>query len=107
MYNKRVLMSIEYRAQFSNYSKVLKNAKAYGILPEHIQVSNRIDKKFRVYNTDEGHWVNFGALGYEDFTKHNDRIRQFNYLSRATKIKGAWKQKKYSPNNLAINILWR
>ena len=45
-------------------------------------------------------------MGYEDFTKHKNEERRQDYLSRATKIKGNWKNNKYSPNNLAINILW-
>jgi len=45
-------------------------------------------------------------MGYEDFTKHKDEERRQQYLSRATNIKGNWKKNKYSPNNLAINILW-
>ncbi len=40
------------------------------------------------------------------FTKHQDLNRLKNYLSRATKIKGNWRKDKYSPNNLAINLLW-
>ncbi len=39
-------------------------------------------------------------------TKHQDLKRLNIYLSRATKIKGNWKKDKYSPNNLAINLLW-
>ena len=45
-------------------------------------------------------------LDIEDYTKHQDLKRLNNYLSRATKIKGNWKKDKYSPNNLAINLLW-
>jgi hypothetical protein len=45
-------------------------------------------------------------MGYEDYTKHKDPVRRQAYLKRATKIKGDWKDNKYSPNNLSINILW-
>ena len=55
----------------------------------------------------KGKMVHFGAKGYDDFTKHKDDTRRQNYLSRATNIKGDWKKDKYSPNNLAINILWQ
>ena len=51
-------------------------------------------------------WINFGQLGYEDFTKHKDNERRDRYLKRATHIKGNWKNDKYSPNNLSIHILW-
>jgi len=53
-----------------------------------------------------GKWIHFGAMGYEDYTKHKDDKRRENYLNRASNIKGSWKQNKYSPNNLAINLLW-
>ena len=53
-----------------------------------------------------GKWIHFGAMGYEDYTKHKDDKRRENYLKRASNIKGSWKQNKYSPNNLAINLLW-
>ena len=55
---------------------------------------------------DDNKYVHFGDLRYEDFTKHQDKERLNNYLSRATKIKGNWRNNKYSPNNLAINLLW-
>ena len=45
-------------------------------------------------------------MGYEDFTKHKDEERRKDYRRRAENIKGNWKNNKYSPNNLAINILW-
>jgi hypothetical protein len=50
--------------------------------------------------------VHFGAFGMEDYTKHQDEKRRSNYLARATKIKGDWKNDKYSPNNLSIHLLW-
>ena len=71
-----------------------------------LYLSPKKDKKYRVYDPRLKKWVDFGQIGYEDFTKHNDEERRQNYLSRATKIKGNWKQNKYSPNNLAINVLW-
>lgn len=62
--------------------------------------------------------VKFGRKGYNDFiiyairanngeiTKEEALKHRKNYLARATKIKGKWKDNKESPNNLAINILW-
>ena len=55
---------------------------------------------------DDHNYIHFGDLRYEDYTKHQDLKRLNSYLSRATKIKGNWKKDKYSPNNLAINLLW-
>ena len=53
-----------------------------------------------------GKWIHFGAIPFMDYTKHKDQTRRENYLNRATNIKGSWKQNKFSPNNLAIHLLW-
>lgn len=62
--------------------------------------------------------VKFGRIGYNDFIiysikAHNKEItneealeHRKNYLARATKIKGNWKNNNESPNNLAMSILW-
>lgn len=64
------------------------------------------DKKYSIYDPKNEKWVNFGQLGYEDYTKHHDKTRRRNYLRRSRKIRGSWKENKYSPNNLSIHILW-
>ena len=56
--------------------------------------------------TPDGKWVHFGQMGYEDFTKHSDKQRQRKYLKRAMNIRGNWFQDAYSPNMVAINLLW-
>jgi hypothetical protein len=89
----------------SDKQEVIKKAKNYLGSDAKIRRSSRKDKKFMIENP-KGKMVHFGAKGYDDFTKHKDDTRRQNYLSRATKIKGDWKKDKYSPNNLAINILW-
>ena len=66
--------------------------------------SNRSDKKYMLIIDDKP--IHFGQMGYEDFTKHQDVIRRDRYLKRANNIKGKWKDNKFSPNNLAINLLW-
>ena len=61
---------------------------------------------------DNGNPVKFGRVGYNDFIlwssiNPNEAMeKRKNYLARATKIKGDWKSNKFSPNNLAISILW-
>ena len=68
--------------------------------------------------TPDGRVVRFGRQGYGDHLLWSkaekegkvpkgtaDEKRRL-YRARATKIKGDWKKDKYSPNNLAINILW-
>lgn len=68
--------------------------------------------------TPDGRVVKFGRQGYGDHLlwsraeaegkvpKGTADTKRRQYRARATKIKGDWKKDKYSPNNLAINILW-
>lgn len=63
------------------------------------------NKKYSIINPN-GKIINFGQMGYEDFTKHQNSLRRFDYLQRSGKIKGRWKDDGYSPNNLSRNILW-
>ena len=61
---------------------------------------------------DDGNVRRFGSAKNNDFliytllkdpTAYSHRK---SYLARATKIKGDWKKDKFSPNSLAISILW-
>lgn len=90
---------------FSDPSEAQRKAKKYLGKNAQLFLSSRKNKKYMVITPDDK-LVHFGAIGYEDFTKHKDKERRDAYLRRATKIKGNWKNNKYSPNNLAINILW-
>lgn len=63
-------------------------------------------KKYSVFDDIHRKWVNFGQIGYEDFTKHGDLKRRRNYLVRTNSIRGNWKRNKYSANNLSREILW-
>jgi len=100
------------------YMKVArKAAKDNGYDPSKLQMSN--DGKHKLYydtqlsgNNEKDDAVHFGAIGYNDYiiytltnNKDADKHREA-YRARATNIKGDWKKNKYSPNNLAINILW-
>jgi hypothetical protein len=69
-----------------------------------LYVSTRKNKKYMLFNGCKT--VHFGQLPYEDYTKHKNKTRRQNYLRRATNIKGDWKKDPYSPNNLAIHLLW-
>jgi hypothetical protein len=69
-------------------------------------VSPLKNKKYRVYDSMNDRYVDFGDIRYEDFTKHKDEKRRKRYLNRATNIKGDWKTNKFSANNLSINALW-
>ncbi len=76
--------------------------KIYG---KGVELSTRKNKKYMIVDS-HGKYIHFGDVRYEDFTKHRDDKRRLNYLNRATHIKGDWKKNKYSPNSLAINLLW-
>jgi len=67
--------------------------------------SNTKNKKYCI-QTPEGKIINFGQMGYQDFTRTNDELKRYNYLQRTAKIRGDWKSNKYSPNNLSRTILW-
>ena len=87
----------------SDIKKVNKLSKM--IYEKTVEPSTRKNKKYMIMN-DNNKLVHFGDLRYQDYTKHQDEERRKRYIGRATKIKGNWKSDKYSPNNLAINLLW-
>jgi hypothetical protein len=91
---------------YSDVEKAQENAKRYLGKDTILYRSTRKNKKFMVHNK-VNQFVHFGQMGYEDFTYHQDKIRQKNYLTRATHLRGNWKSNKYSPNNLSIHILWQ
>jgi len=86
--------------------QVIKNAKSFLGNDVIILPSTRKNKKFMNMNL-ENKYVHFGDKRYEDFTQHKNKDRQQNYLKRSSNIKGNWKNNKYSPNNLSMNILWK
>jgi len=92
-------------SKYSNPHTVYRLASKYLGKTAKIGLSTKKDKKYMVTRPD-GKIVHFGQMGYEDFTKHKNKTRRKNYLARSTKIKGNWKKDKYSPNNLAIHLLW-
>jgi hypothetical protein len=93
-------------APFTNFADA--QAKAYDYLGDDavLFTSPKPDKKYRIYNPIKEKWVDFGQMGYEDYTKHKDDKRRERYLKRATNMNGKWKDDAYSPNNLSIHILW-
>ncbi len=93
---------------YSNPKVVYQKARKYLGKDVIIQPSTNKNKKYMVYDPNTENWVHFGTMKppMEDFTKHQDEKRRQRYLARATKIKGDWKDNKYSANNLSINILW-
>jgi len=68
--------------------------------------SDRPEKKYRICDPKKGHYVRFGQMGYQDYTRHKNKARRRNYLTRTANMLGNWKHNKYSANNLSRNILW-
>ena len=92
--------------QFSNPITAQKMAHKYLGKTAKIYPSSRPEKKYKIFDPKNQKWVHFGQIGYEDFTKHHDKKRRKNYLTRTKSIRGNWKHNKYSANNLSRNILW-
>lgn len=92
----------------SNPKEVIKRVKDYLGNDVKLYVSTRKNKKYMVYNPENNQFVHFGSFSppMEDFTYHKNEARRNNYLKRANKIKGNWKDNKFSPNNLSIHLLW-
>jgi hypothetical protein len=92
--------------KYSNPRKAQQMAHKYLGKTAKLYPARNSAKKYSIFDPRKKHWVNFGQIGYEDFTRHKDPIRRKNYLTRSRNIKGDWKKNKYSPNNLSIHVLW-
>ncbi len=93
-------------AAFSNPAKAQSRAYVYLGKTAKLHRSDKRDKKYKIFDPKNDRWVHFGQMGYQDYTRHKDKKRRASYLSRSRKIRGDWKRNPYSPNNLAIHILW-
>jgi hypothetical protein len=91
--------------------KAQDKAKKLGLSHTLLGFSSDDKHKLQIPNA-AGKLIRFGSVGLGDHvlyslahdpTANEHRER---YLARATKIKGAWKSDKYSPNSLAIGVLW-
>ena len=90
---------------YSNPIKAQKKAFTYLGRNAILYKSQNINKKYVIIDPS-GKIINFGQLGYEDYTKHNDKEKRKNYLTRTSGMRGNWKDNPYSANNLSRNILW-
>jgi hypothetical protein len=86
------------QAQHMAYKYLGKTAKLYP--------ARNPAKKYSICDRKNGKWVNFGQMGYEDYTKHRNKTRRHNYLTRTKFMRGDWKTNRYSANNLSRNVLW-
>lgn len=86
-------------------------AKDAGLAWEMLGFSSDDKHKLQIPNHN-GTIVRFGAVGLGDhilYTLSGDPKadeHQRRYLARATKIRGKWREDEYSPNSLAIVVLW-
>jgi hypothetical protein len=88
---------------YSNPNIVLNNAREFFGNDVEIDYSDKIDKKYKILNPDTNKWVHFGAMGYEDYTKHKDDNRRKKFLIRNKE----WsKQDMYTPGFLSYYLLW-
>jgi hypothetical protein len=90
----------------TNIKKAQENATAIYKELGTLFISEKKDKKFKIYDPLNKKWVHFGHSDFEDFLKHGDNDRRYRYLKRSTAIKGDWKANPWSANNLSIWILW-
>jgi hypothetical protein len=91
--------------KWSNPSQVRKLAKKFYGKTIKVRLSTKQEKKYMI-TTPEGRTVHFGQMGYEDYTKHKNKTRRKNYLTRSAKIRGDWAKDRFSANNLARKLLW-
>ena len=100
------------------YLRAVKSkAKKAGYDPEAVKFAEDGTHKLEI-QTPDGRTVKFGRVGYGDFLiwTHKERRgeapegiakmkRKVFHLSHSA-IKGDWKDDKFSPNNLALALLW-
>jgi hypothetical protein len=92
-------------------------AEEAGYDPRALEFSTEDENKLQIYD-DEGKVHRFGAVGYNDFilwstlealgkTPEGQALKKQNVFWRShSKIKGDWKDDRFSPNMLALKILW-
>ena len=91
----------------SNPKRVIENAQRYFNDPNiRIYLSTRKNSKYAIYDPIHDKLVHFGNINYSDYSHHQSEERRENYLRRASNIRGNWRDNPYSPNSLAINLLW-
>jgi len=82
-----------------NLSRAKRNASKIGVT---VKPSKNKGKKLDVFRGDKK-LASIGDVNYADFTKHQDKQRQKNYMSRH----GKTRVKVGTPSYFADRILWR
>jgi hypothetical protein len=87
----------------SNPSKVFSNArKVYGNNIQ-IEISDKLNKKYKIYNPNKKKWFYFGDSSYEDYTKTQDEEKRRLFRLRNHK----WQDSPmYSPAFASYWLLW-
>lgn len=97
--------------------EVKKSARRSGYDTKTIAFSDNKTHKIRMERPD-GKILRFGRVGYNDFhiwshlernnqePKGTAKVKQDRFWKSHSKIKGDWKEDKYSPNWLSMNLLW-
>ena len=68
-----------------------------------IKISTRKDKKYMIYNPENGKWFHFGSSNYSDYTKHKDQQRRIHFFIRNQR----WAEADmYSAAYSSYNLLW-
>jgi hypothetical protein len=92
-----------------------RKAKEHGYPPFQLATDGKHKLEIR---TPQGRLVRFGRLGYGDYILYTSleaqgkspkgfaEQKRSGFQNSHTKIKGNWKSNDYSPNNLALRILW-
>lgn len=86
--------------KYSNPKIVQRKAKEYGL---DVVFSPRKNKKYRIVNPETNEYVDFGQMGFQDATLHQDQKRIDRFRSRNRKWKDA---PKYSSAWMSYWILW-
>lgn len=90
-------------SKYSNPKVVYKKARQVFGKDVELYQSNNQTKKYAIVDPNTHKIVNFGQMGYEDYTKHNDAVRRERFLKRNHKWKNAY---QYSPAYLSYHLLW-
>jgi hypothetical protein len=92
-------------------TEAVKKANAKGLKGSMLGFSDDAKHKLQIA-TPDGKIVRFGAVSLGDYILYGlsgdptAEAHRKAYLARATKIRGDWAKDSYSPNSLAIAVLW-
>jgi len=76
--------------------------KGYEIYDRRVLFSNKKNKKYKIKD-DNGKYIHFGDLRYEDYTYHKNEKRRASFKNRNRKWENA---DKFSPAYLSYHLLW-